>query len=104
MPFRVGALAYPVALILLTRQMPSAASAFRKAGALSPKTARKPTSVGLSGVWLFEGAVRKGLIVPTGDGRYYLDAAKDRARQRRLWAIVVGVLVVTTPLLFWALS
>lgn len=99
---KVGAVLYPVALILAARRMPSPVSAFRKAGAFSPETARKPGTLGLSGAWMFEGAVKSGLVKATGDGRYYLDRARDRRRQRVFWAVVVSAAVLTTPLVVWA--
>lgn len=103
MPFRIGAVAYPVALLMLARKMPSPLAAFRRAGACSPKTARRPASLGLSGAWLFEGAVRRGLIVATGDGRYYLDPQRDRAHRRKCRIAIAAVLVLTTPLVAWLL-
>lgn len=98
---KIGAVAYPVALLLLARKMPSPVAAFRRAGAYSAATARKPGSLGLSGAWLFEGALRSGLVVATPDGRYYLDREKDRRRRRVFQMVVIGFLVVTTPLVAW---
>jgi len=101
MPFRIGAVAYPIGLLLLARKLPSPVAAFRKASAYSVETARKPASLGLTGAWLFEGALKSGLVVATGDGRYYLDPVKDRARRKRFWAAAIGVMLVTTPVVMW---
>ena len=101
MSFRLGALALPIGLFLLARKLPSPVGAFRKAGACSAATARKPASVGLSGAWLFEGAIRSGLIIATDDGRYWLDPVRDRARRRRFLLIGGGIVAASTAVLVW---
>lgn len=103
MPFRIGAIAYPIALMLLARKLPSPVAAFRKAGAYSPETARKPSTLGLSGAWMFEDAQAKGRVVATGDGRFYLDPVKDKARRRLFWIVSISLTALTTPLVAWAL-
>lgn len=100
MPLRLGAIALPIGLLLLARKMPSPLAAFRRANALSPQTARKPSTLNLP-TWSIEAAQRKGLVVPTGDGRYYLDPERDRAR-RRSWSIAMVVTAaLTVPLAAW---
>lgn len=103
MPFRIGVIAYPIGLMLLARKLPSPLAAFRKAGAFSPETARKPATLGLSGRYMFEDDERRGVVVGTGDGRFYLDPVKDRARRRRFWTTVIAITVATTPLVAWML-
>lgn len=100
MPLRLGAIALPIGLLLLARKMPSPLAAFRRANATAPETARKPSTLNLP-AWSIEDAQRKGLIVSTGDGRYYLDVARDRAR-RRVWSIaMIAAAVLTAPLAIW---
>jgi len=103
MPFRLGAIALPIGLLLLARKMPSPLAAFRRAGAVSPETARKPSSLGLNGRWTFEDAQKTGLIVSTGDGRYYLNHVMDRARRRKWSIIAITNAVFASALLAWLL-
>jgi hypothetical protein len=52
--------------------------------------------------WIFRGLVSRGVFVPVGDGRFYLDmdAATEFKRWRRTKAIIV--LVVTLVVVaFW---
>ena len=58
----------------------------------------------MSGAWLFEGAVKSGLIKATADGRYYLDPEQDRRRRRWYWASVVGVAALSVPAAVLALT
>jgi len=100
MPLRLGAIALPIGLLLLARKMPSPLAAFRRANALSPETARKPATLNLP-AWSIEDWQRKGLIVPTGDGRYYLDPARDRARRLRWTIAMTAAAALTAPLALW---
>ncbi|MBK7405717.1 MAG: hypothetical protein IPJ41_14140 [Phycisphaerales bacterium] len=94
MPFRVGLLLYPVFLLLTARTKNSAAAKFRSAGALSPETARRPESFDLPRtLGVIQDGVRRGLLIPVGDGRYYLDLGAHKRRRRfRLGMYLAGTL------------
>lgn len=88
---KIGAILAPIGLLLLASRMPSPLREFRRARAFSVQTARRLSSLRLRGRWEVEDHVRRGLVVDLGDGRFYLDPARDRARRRRFW-ILAGVL------------
>ncbi len=90
MPFRIGLVAYPLFLLLTARQKSSAASRFLAAGAVSPETARNPDSLGIPRtLGLVKSGVRTGVLVPVGDGRYFVNV-RAYTRRRNL---VVGLLI-----------
>lgn len=99
MPLRIGLVAYPAFLIALQLARPSAVGAFEKARSYTPETSRRPASLQVP-LKAVRRAVRKGLLVPVGDGRYYLNQSAVRRRDRRTMAIFAASLVVVA-LLVW---
>ncbi|HMN96614.1 MAG TPA: hypothetical protein PKC43_01730 [Phycisphaerales bacterium] len=85
MPASFGAIALPASIILLILRQKGPADALVKAGATTPETARRPASVGMQSRHLVESLERSGLIVPVGDGRYYVDLPRLRRRTRRIF-------------------
>lgn len=81
MPFRIGVLMYPASLIAIQLARPNAVAAFEKADAFSIETSRKPGSLGVP-MKAVSKAIRKRLLVATGDGRYYLDRRAIRRSDR----------------------
>jgi hypothetical protein len=95
MPFRLGVLAYPLFITVIYAARPNAVAAFEKADAYSPETSRRPASIAVPQKTVTK-AVRKGLLVATGDGRYYVDRDAVKRRDRRLLAMAaIGGLVLT---------
>jgi hypothetical protein len=92
MSFRIGVFAYPAFILVIQMARPNAVHAFEKAGAFSLATSRKPQSLEVPRRALVR-AVKKKLLLPTGDGRYYLDRhALKRSDRRTLWIMALGLL------------
>jgi len=71
---------------------------FVEGGATDPSMARVPDDVGVRRSLVFEGLVRRGVLIDDGDGRYHVDvAAAERFHGRRrnvmltLLAVVAAV-------------
>lgn len=76
---------------------------FRTAGAVTPETARKPASIGVTKHYMMENAVKRGELVSTGDGRYYVNEAVVEKR-KKIWigtAVGVMVLFIAAAVWFW---
>lgn len=97
MPFRVGLMAYPVFVLVTQLSKPSAVPAFEKAEAFSPETSRRPSSLNVP-LKAMRRALKKNLLVPVGDGRYYLDRAVLRRADRRNLLIMGVALLAFLPL------
>ena len=99
MPIRIGLLLYsllPLGLILAKR---GPVTAFHKAGAISPETARKPVAVQAGGD--LSHAVKKGLLIAVGDGRYYVNTSLLRRHQRRMRVVIVASCMALAAILLW---
>jgi hypothetical protein len=91
MPYRIGMLAYPLFIFFTVRQKNSAASKFIAAGAISPETARRPSSLGVpQTLGLVQSAVRTGVLTPLGDGRYHVNLRVYRRRRNLLMGVLIG--------------
>ena len=68
---------------------------FRAANATSPQTARIPEDIGCRQRWIFRRMVARGVFVPIGDGRFYMDeeAGRNFVQQRRIKALIALVIV-----------
>jgi|GEM_PF-2753713 len=99
MPLRLAALAYPAFAAALYLSRPNAVAAYEKAGAYSRETSRRPESLEVRRKVLKK-AVDKGLLIPVGDGRYYLDRDAVRQADRRKIYFWVFVLLSFLPLLW----
>jgi hypothetical protein len=67
---------------------------FLHAGAVSTETARRPSSLDIMYVDTVRSAVKRGILVATGDGRYYVDLHVYRRRQQRMKIVLVVATVV----------
>ncbi|HZW08311.1 MAG TPA: hypothetical protein VFF69_00270 [Phycisphaerales bacterium] len=104
MPYRIGMLAYPVFLFLTVRQKNSAASKFLAAGAVSPETARRPSTLGIpQTLGLIQSGVRQGVLVAMEDGRYYVNTRVYRRRRNLLLGSLVGGSALFAGALAWLL-
>lgn len=99
MPMRLGVLAYPAFLIAIQLTKPSAVPAFEKAQAYSIETSRRPESLEIPRKAVRK-AVEKKLLVPVGDGRYYLDQATVRKADQRSLMLMAAATVAFLPLLW----
>lgn len=95
-----------VAAGLIARKRRKIIRAFREHGATSPETARSLAEVGLSEGLLLHVMKLRHLIVNVGGGRFYLDAARERAveRSRRVAIAVVTLVVVVVVIVLWRMG
>lgn len=89
MPLRIGVLLYPAALVAIQLARPNAVVEFEKAEAFSPDSGRKPGGLGVP-MKAVSRAVRRGMLVATGDGRYYIDRAALKRSDRITAALMTG--------------
>ena len=99
MPMRLAALAYPAFAAALFLSRPNAIAAFEKADAYTPETSRRPKSLNVP-LKLVKKAVKKGQLIPVGDGRFYVDRNAVRKADRNKIVIAVLVLLSFLPLLW----
>ena len=75
---------------------------FADAGATDPATAKVPEDIGCHQRWIFRRMVSRGVFVPVGDGRFYMDVgAADEFKRRRRKTALILVGVVLLLFLFW---
>ena len=74
------------------------------AGATTPESARRPDELELRENFVFLRLVNHGVLVESGAGRYWIDAAvvREFVARRRRWAIV-SIAVVLSLFLAWVL-
>lgn len=74
---------------------------FTAAGATTPELALRFEDLDIRPGWVIRRMVKRGVFVPVGDGRYYIDLeAADRFRVLRFRRMMI---VLGICLLFWAL-
>lgn len=102
MPLRIGLLVYPLfVLVIVFGQSAGTVKKFLKAGATSPDTARKPASVGVKHPDVIPDAVQKGALIPTGDGRYYVNVDRlERVKRNWRYVTIAGTAALTAITLF----
>jgi hypothetical protein len=63
---------------------------FRTANATSPALARMPEDIGCRQRWIFRRMAARGVFVPVGDGKFYMDeeAARNFVQLRRGRALI----------------
>jgi hypothetical protein len=76
---------------------------FRSAGATSPATARTPEEIGCRQGWIFRRMVARGVFIPAGNSKFYLDeeAARTFVQRRRLMVLLVVTVVLVLFLVVW---
>lgn len=95
---------FPLFLIALFIGQKGVISSYARARAFSEQTARRPGSLKIENHDLVRDAVAKGKLIATGDGRYYLDAARFRRRQKLLRATFLIVVVAGLAELVFVLA
>ena len=91
----IGLLAYPLFLLGLLGSRTSAVGEFERAGAVDEPTSRRPESLNVRRSKLKKD-LAKGLVVAVGDGRYYVDQAAVKRRDRKMLLIFGGGGAVVT--------
>lgn len=101
MPLRIGLIIYPLFAVAVAGSKGGVVSKFARAHATSPGTARKPASLSIRDLDTVRSAARHGLLVATGDGRYYVNLPRYVRRQRWVKAglIAAGVIILLVTLL-----
>jgi hypothetical protein len=79
-------------MLILALQKPGPVKTMLRAGAVSPESARKPATLGLSAPPLAP-LLRARVVIEEADGRIWLDTARARRRQWRI-AVIVGASIV----------
>jgi hypothetical protein len=92
----IGMIAGPLVMMITVLRQPGPVKTLIRAGALSPDTARKATTLGLSEPPL-QPLLRAGVVVREADGRIWLDQPKARRRQWRI-ALALGAAVTVAAL------
>jgi hypothetical protein len=93
----IGMVAGPLVMMITVLRQPGPVKTLLRAGALSPESARKATTLGLSEPPL-QPLLRAGVVVREADGRIWLDRAKARRRQWRI-ALALGAAVTVAALI-----
>ena len=96
----LGMRIFPASIIMMILRQKGPTKQFIAIGATSPKTARKPASAEVTNQDLMAGPLRRRVLVPTGDGRYYVDLHRRTFVRRRLW-LIVAMLAVATIVCAW---
>ncbi|MCH2161115.1 MAG: hypothetical protein MK085_04495 [Phycisphaerales bacterium] len=97
----LGMFIMPASIVMLILKQPAGAvSKLIKAGATSERTARKLETVEITRVYLVENAIRRKIVHRTGDGRYWVDVARNRRRRRNM-ALAGGCLALLLCVGVW---
>jgi hypothetical protein len=99
MPLPLTALAYPAFALVLHLSKADAVGAFERAGAVSEETSRRPASLEAPRKAVIK-ASRRGLLVPVGDGRYYVNQEAARRADRRNTAMLIAGAALMVPLIW----
>lgn len=77
---------------------------FRRVVALTPVDAVHLGQLDLREDRIFRGLVRRGVVVPLADGRYYLDELRARQFKQRQW-LKIGIVIALVALfcLYWSI-
>jgi len=100
---KLGLVAAPFMIVAMILRETGPVPEFLKAGADAPERARRAASLGVEEGSPLRDAVRAGLLVATGDGRYWVDRAKWKRRRRTLWAASIAILATGAGLGAWVL-
>jgi hypothetical protein len=96
----LGAVAGPLAMVIMAARNPGPVTTLLKAGADSPESARKPETLGVKEPPL-KPLIRAGVVVREDDGRVWVDRAKAKRRQVRI-ALTFAAAGVLVGLAVWA--
>ena len=90
-------MATSIGAVLASKRRKHIIRAFKKAGAMSPESAKSLEALGLSGSTMLKIQKRRGIIVEAEPNRFYLDEVREAAAARTriiFFAIVFVVLIV----------
>jgi hypothetical protein len=101
MAVSLGAIAFPLMVLIPILKDRGPVKLFLLAGATSAETARRPQSLKAKGN--LDGALKRGVLIDVGDGRYYVDIDRYKAARNRMIAIFggLGLLLAAAVLLIW---
>lgn len=98
----LGTVAGPLAMVIMAMRSPGPVKTLRKAGAISPDTARRAETLGVKEPPLAP-LIRAGVVVREPDGRIWLDERRANARQRRLVVAFGAAGVLVAAIAWWAI-
>ncbi len=102
---RLTALLMPLGMLALARSMGKNVPArFYEAKAFSAETSRRPASLGIDRAPFIADAVKSGVLVPVGDGRYYVNRPLYVRRRNRLWIAATAAGLLLGAVVFWLLG
>lgn len=92
----------PLFILAMILNRPGPVTVFRRAGAISPQTARRPSSLKIENMDLVKDAAKSGRLIALDDGRYYVDVPRVKRRQRITISVaaVIAVAVVIEAVIF----
>lgn len=99
MPMKLGLALYPLVAIGLIAHRSAAIGPFVDVDAFGPETARKPESLKVD-YRAVRRAVRAGVLVPVGDGRYFVDQRAWKRRFTKQVAVFGGIGAVLVGAVF----
>lgn len=102
MPMRIGLIAYPLFVIAIAASKGGVVSKFAKANAFSPETARKPASLSIRDTDSVCAAAKRGLLIATANGLYYVNQTRYRRRQRLTIAALAALGIIIALLTVYA--
>jgi hypothetical protein len=94
------------AVAIVVRKQREIVEVFEGARATSPDRARFPDELGIDTSHIFDGLVRRAVLRPIGDGRYYVDepswVAMRSTRRRVMVVLLVSAALLAVGLLLAA--
>jgi hypothetical protein len=91
------------AVAIIVRKQREIVEVFEGARATSAELARYPDELGIDTTHIFDGLVRRAVLRPAGDGRYYVDEpswmAMNSMRRRRVAGLLIVAMAVVLGLL-----
>ena len=93
-------------IAVIVRKQREIVEVFEGARATRPELARYPDELGIDTTHIFDGLVRRAVLRPVGDGRYYVDEpswmAMTNMRRRRAAVLLIALAAVVVGLLLAA--
>jgi hypothetical protein len=101
MPFSYSILMMPAMILGMAIKDPSPIARYVKAGATTPDTARNPVSLKIRGRYLLKSAIRRGVLIDAGEGRYFVDLNAYRRRRIRFIGVLMATAAVVAAAMWW---
>lgn len=75
---------------------------FREANAINPQNAVLPEDIGCPQRWIFRRLAARGVFVPVGEGKFYMDeeTARNFVERRREKVLTISIILMAAFLLY----